>query len=422
MFFKSKLLKLLDAAREGSVEIQDVTDAQLELTSAKEAKSLASLLNALEVSTENSDLFWLAAQCRSVDEAGARHVRELVLPALLDAFDRAAQVEGFDVGDLVYVLATLAMYEHEAGVRRLLDGIRRWPDDYGWSRALDTFTKGHAQQQLVLDELGKDLPQQFAGVAFLDLVNQLCINDELTQHPFDTEAGVEALVNWLSSDDETEYSYAHSATAALPFLSPKTRQRLLPLAEEHPAEDVRLEAAWAAAKLGEERGFEALLEFAEDPRNGGRALRYLHELDPKRLPPQAEDPRFLASCEMCEWLAHPSEMGAPPDRIDLVDSRELYWPPSDDHRVLYLFRYGYDQHEDEAPFEHAEGHGLVGSITFALFGETTAELSPMEVYALHCCWELEFNEDGRAPEKRTVATGLKLLREHNPELAKDMPN
>jgi len=29
---------------------------------------------------------------------------------------------------------------------------------------------------------------------------------------------------------------------------------------------------------------------------------------------------------------------------------------------------------------------MVGSVTFALFGETTADLKPEEVYALHCCW------------------------------------
>ena len=52
---------------------------------------------------------------------------------------------------------------------------------------------------------------------------------------------------------------------------------------------------------------------------------------------------------------------------------------------------------------------MVGSVTFALFGETNADLSPEDVYGLHCCWELECNGDDRAPRKRSAAAGRKLL-------------
>jgi hypothetical protein len=52
---------------------------------------------------------------------------------------------------------------------------------------------------------------------------------------------------------------------------------------------------------------------------------------------------------------------------------------------------------------------MVGSVTFALFGEATAELCPEDVYGLHCCWELARNEDPRAPEKRTARAGRELL-------------
>ncbi|MEY3443675.1 MAG: hypothetical protein RLZZ519_1956, partial [Bacteroidota bacterium] len=34
--------------------------------------------------------------------------------------------------------------------------------------------------------------------------------------------------------------------------------------------------------------------------------------------------------------------------------------------------------------------------------------------ALHCCWELEGNGDKRAPQKRSIAAGLKLLAAENP--------
>lgn len=67
---------------------------------------------------------------------------------------------------------------------------------------------------------------------------------------------------------------------------------------------------------------------------------------------------------------------------------------------------------EDPPCEQV-GLGLVGSVTFALMGETTADLSPEHAYALHCCWELQFKEDPRAPEERSIEEGLKMLREYN---------
>jgi hypothetical protein len=52
---------------------------------------------------------------------------------------------------------------------------------------------------------------------------------------------------------------------------------------------------------------------------------------------------------------------------------------------------------------------MYGSVTFALFGESTVDLSAEDAYALHCCWELEVNGDPRAPKKRSVRAGRKLL-------------
>ena len=74
-----------------------------------------------------------------------------------------------------------------------------------------------------------------------------------------------------------------------------------------------------------------------------------------------------------------------------------------------------DDEEEEAAKDDA-GYGMVGSVTFALFGEATSALTPIEVYALHCCWELEMNHDPRAPEKRSVKAGMALLQKHNPRL------
>jgi hypothetical protein len=174
-----------------------------------------------------------------------------------------------------------------------------------------------------------------------------------------------------------------------------------------------LEAAWAAAACGEGRGYQTLQEACADPRQASAAIRYLIELGAEdRIPSHTKSSDFQAISEMCEWLAHPNEFGQPPDEIRQVDTRELFWPPTNDHRKLWVFRYEYPP--PDGGTEQDIGYGMVGSVTFALFGESTADFSAEQVYALHCAWELECNGDPRAPKKRTVEAGFQILRTYNP--------
>jgi hypothetical protein len=109
-------------------------------------------------------------------------------------------------------------------------------------------------------------------------------------------------------------------------------------------------------------------------------------------------------------LQHPNEFGRPASGLELVDTRELYWPPVDEKIQLWLVKYTYS---DEEPVN--VGVGMVGATTFALFGENSPEQSPEDLYALYCAWELEARGDDRAPRKRTVKAGRGVLKEYNPE-------
>ncbi|MCF6174136.1 MAG: hypothetical protein L3J71_00055 [Victivallaceae bacterium] len=73
-------------------------------------------------------------------------------------------------------------------------------------------------------------------------------------------------------------------------------------------------------------------------------------------------------------------------------------------------------HPEQSGEEHDIGIAMMGSVAFALFGENIDNLKPEEVYALHCAWELEMNEDKRAPAERTVNSGLEILLKYNPTL------
>jgi hypothetical protein len=146
----------------------------------------------------------------------------------------------------------------------------------------------------------------------------------------------------------------------------------------------------------------------------GIACDYLHELDRADAIPQlALEPEFRARAEMCAWLMHPLEFGSPPDHIELYDTREIFWPPTNDRRRVWLFKYTYTAWGPEG--EDDIGIGMVGSTTFALFSETTPIMTPEDVYALHCCWELQGNEDPRAPPERTAEAGRRILTEYNPD-------
>jgi hypothetical protein len=171
---------------------------------------------------------------------------------------------------------------------------------------------------------------------------------------------------------------------------------------------VQLEAAWASAYRGGTAGLTFLARACEDPNQSLMARQYLEELGhADRIPAQALEPDFDALAQMCRWLGHPNEFGEPPTEIELYDAREIHWPPTDDERRVWLFKYTYAGRGEAGADE--VGLGMVGSITFALFGETTPDMAPEDAYGVHCCWELEVNDDPRAPKKRSAKAGRKLL-------------
>jgi len=309
------------------------------------------------------------------------------------------------------------MYAPAGGLERVVTAARSplLRDGFPWSMIFHLVAKDrHPWRADVIEALRKPLPEGFVAVTFLDLCNSAARSGRLACHPFDSEAGLVLLRQWLHETDEDRSSYAHSAAASIPFLSKGHREEVQALADQHSDRGVQLEAAWAAAATGDERGYQKLEAASVVPQEAAAATHYLTELGAEnRIPAQSQTDDFKAISEMCQWLAHPMEFGQPPDEIEQADARELFWPPTNDRRKLWVFRYEYAPEEDET--EPRAGYGMVGSTTFALFGESTPDLSTQQVYGLHCAWELECKGDARAPKKRSAETGLQILKEHNPD-------
>lgn len=313
-------------------------------------------------------------------------------------------------------LKILAMYGQVEDAPLLIQAAHApaLQDSYLWSVIFRCLENSELLGNSVFNGLRSPLPSGFAAVAYLDVANAAARAGSTGVHPFDCDDGAGLLAAWLSSRDQKTYSYAVSATAALPFVGPARREELLQSALAHPDVDVRMEAAWVQVRMGNDEGHAQLKTFARDPRYSRRAVRYLEELGAAdSVPGEVRTEDFQALAEMCEWLAHPNEFGRPPDRIYQADSRELYWPPTEDQRRLRVFQYEYEG--DDGKLD--EGFGLTGSVTWSMGGEQLAT-EPEDVYCLHCAWELEMNGDPRAPDERTVEEGRRILREFNPRFGR----
>ena len=332
------------------------------------------------------------------------------IPILIQAYDQRLPDADEQQNELLFAVKIFARYGLEEGLDRLVQAAyhAQLCEGYLWSVIFEQLGDLDPVIPELIDRLSHPLPTGFVCIAFLDWANRLAREERISRHPFNSTEGIQKLRTWLRSSDKEGFSFAHSATTSLPFISEPHREQLLALALDHPDSAVQMEAAWASARLGSESGLKFLVRLCLDRDFSTRACAYLEELGQDDLiPDEANEPNFRAMADMCDWLAHPQEFGRAPDEIQLYDHREVFWPPTNDVRPVWLFKYRF---KADDPTESDDcGLGMYGSITFSLFDETNPDMTPEDVYALHCCWELEANDDPRAPEERTIAAGRAIL-------------
>lgn len=323
--------------------------------------------------------------CRLVENALSTLPSSAALPGAEGAANMPAP--GNDLA--LFALKILAMYGTDEGTDAVVRAAQMpfEPDSYMWSVILGAYRGEHPQCERLYAAFAEALPPGFLAIALLDAANAALIDGLEMRHPFDTEAGVRRLEQWLTDKDEEHSSYAISATAALPFLEGAERDRLAALALDHADPRVQLEAAWAAAKLGREAGVRCLARYCRDVNQSVTARRYLQELRREdAIPEEALDADFQAKAEFAQWLAHPNELGRAPDELEIVDRRELRWPPNWERRPFWLIKY---RVRNSSIFVDDDVDvGLVGSTTFCLVTSKLAERPPEDGYAIHCCWEM----------------------------------
>ena len=254
-------------------------------------------------------------------------LREHGIPLLLKLARKACVDPRFDQREMLFVLKMLAAYCTSEGTDFVIETAKSEfaSKGYLWSVVLGMYTAEHPETKRMFVALSNPLPKAFLAVSLLDAANRFFLAGGKAQHPFDSDQGIEMLGLWLQDTDPKSFSYAVSATAALPFIKHQKRAALFQIAYSHLDPEVQLEAAWASAKLHNQDGLKKLTELCKSVNYSVRAKAYLKELGAEDgVPAEAKTPDFQAMAEFAQWLAHPNELGRFPDELEILRSAGIY--------------------------------------------------------------------------------------------------
>ncbi|GAB5406033.1 MAG: hypothetical protein Aurels2KO_42640 [Aureliella sp.] len=275
-------------------------------------------------------------------------------------------------------------------------------DSYGWVAILSFMVQDPARDASLLSQL-REPPRGKIAAILVNSCNLRCENGMTQEHLFDSALGVEILEKLLVESEDGDY-WLTAVVAAIPYLSAQRAGYLSTIAGKHESLQVQVIAAWALAKRGDKSQIDKLCEYALDFRCADQALGCLDELGMSaRVPPKAREDESRAKAAFASWLVHPNELAAYPDEIQVYDRRTLYWPPTDDTRELWILRFCLKRNGVVET-----GVGMVGSVTFVLFGEELDGKPVAEVYLKHCAWEMQ--------QKGMPGDAAEILYRENPDL------
>lgn len=174
---------------------------------------------------------------------------------------------------------------------------------------------------------------------------------------------------------------------------------------------VQCEAAGALARLGDDLGRKRLLELTAEPSARLRAIHYADELGlGSSVEQQFRSDTATAEAEMALWLSQPQQMGVPPTRVEVIDSRRLLWPSFNDPIDVCLVRFEYDF--GDRGFSNV---GISGPLTFAISADV-ANLPMDDIYAIYAGWQAEHPDIFAVPAARFNDAQLRLMRTFPPHL------
>lgn len=302
------------------------------------------------------------------------------------------------------LMQLLANYENKAGFHLFMTLVK---NNYksaseGW---LSIALNDDEKSRLLVAHVGSDFPLNNIGFQYIRSCNHLMQHKLIQSHPYNCAAGYTIIYDHLcTSSTSWEVSLK-----VIPFLNQAYQEQLLGLDGLHNKE-IALGLAIIGAQLGRSSSIQRLAAFTLDERYSSVAINYLHDLNlSERIPREAQRFEQQVLNQMSDWLSSPEAFGMLPDKVEMIYSIKLFWPPTKDERILSIVRYTYKQFYDENTDE--VGMGVVGSKTCAIPGiDYILTLTPLQILALHCNYEL-----GKE-HYEVLSSGIRLIKQHNPAI------
>lgn len=105
---------------------------------------------------------------------------------------------------------------------------------------------------------------------------------------------------------------------------------------------IKLEAAYALVKLGENRALDLIVELLQDDSSRLRAIAYLKELSAEdRIGAEWTSSLAKAKSDLAIWLSQPEQFAIPPSKIELVEQRTMHWPGFEGPQECFLLQFDY---------------------------------------------------------------------------------
>lgn len=310
------------------------------------------------------------------------------------------------------LLQCLSWNRNEHAIKLLVEVLLKLPphDWSGTALAISPLMRSTAWKiDWVFPKLLEGLHHSTTVAPFLDLGNYVVRSKMATEHPMKSMqasllqllGGVVARMGVMEEDPrkfgESVEAIQHvlnesvalcvSACDAVGLMGDQAAIPKLNQAMQLRHRRVQVEAAAALARLGDEAGKKALLDFAKDHATRLRVLQYCRELG---LEDQVEEswksPVAVAESELSIWLSQPTQMSLPPTDIELICQQTLYWPGFEDPQECYLFRYSY-----RFPDCEFSNIGMAGPIVHS-FAADLGDLSEEDIFAAFAGWCAEHHD------------------------------
>ncbi len=347
------------------------------------------------------------------DEEGIEAFTSEGLPMLRWWVADAVSGKKIPEADTMLLLGILAMYRQRDDaawvVKAALSAVASMNE--GWKDVFSHFGDSHPYTESVLKCFRERLPRGRCCFHLLMLSNSICGQRPTAKHAFDTVVGLRKLLQYLEVSGKYSIEYARTAASAIHYFKGESGNELLRHAQSHPDPFVAVQADLVVATQGDATRLQRLSDRCLDVKQSWLVQSCLRECGKADLiPDPAKAVDFLVQAQMAHWLCYESSYSRAPDRLEIIDRRNLFWIPIHKKCDVYLVKYHYNSHREDEP---SSGIGMVGSMTYSLIGESNPSMPIEDIYGLHCCWELEQLGDPLAPRNRNAKTGRNLLRRQN---------